>query len=655
VEPVEAPVIEKLGSFGQMKSLIETYHDTRELYYQKQIRTTMDNTAEMSPAEAPAAEPQEASGAASPDYSTTNIQVAGVDEGDKIKTDGTHLYRIIQDHIAIVRVEPEAAMELAGRIELGDFFNPHELYLDNDKLVVIGNSRMIRPVKDPIIYDSVEAMEEAGFGVEGSAGTPSSELLQEIMDRAMIYPPYWWEPATTTVKVYDVADPANVTLLREVVVEGQMLSSRKIDDALYLVANRSFDYYWIMQEQSDQAEEMLRPVYRDSAVADGALQAIDYDAIGYFPGAVEPNYITLLGLSLDELTAPAEVEVFLGRGQNIYASRSNLYIALEKWDMPTEIWPMPRGGVTEETNTEIYRFALNAGNISYEASGKVPGRILNQFSMDEHADTFRIATTTGQMWRTDEQTSKNHLYILNMALERMGQIEDIAPTERIYSVRFMGNRAYMVTFRQIDPFYVIDLTDPAAPEILGFLKIPGYSDYLHPYDEDHIIGFGKEVYDVKGNAIPGGFKMAVFDVSNVANPVEKFKLEIGSTGTDSPLLFDHKALLFSKERNLIAFPITIMEKSAASSDPWQWGQFTFQGAHVYGLDLTHGFTLKSAITHISREEYLKSGNYWYDGDSNVDRILYVGDYLLTVSNNKLQRHDLNQFRMRDELRMMKEK
>ena len=307
------------------------------------------------------------------------------------------------------------------------------------------------------------------------------------MERGMIWPPYW-QPALTTLRVYDVSNPAEASLLREITLEGNLLSTRKIDDALYLVANRHLDMYWIMEDSQSNQEELLQPTFSDTAVYNGTEQVIPFESIRYFPEAIEPNYITILGLSLNQLTEPANVEVFLGRGQNIYASRSNLCIAMEKWDY------IPNRGMSD-TSTDLYRFALEAGSITHAATGQVPGRILNQFSMDEHQGTFRIATTTGDMWRTDEGASKNHLYVLDNNLERLGQVEDIAPTERIYSVRFMGDRAYMVTFRQIDPFYVIDLKNPAAPTILGYLKIPGYSDYLHPYDENHIIGFGKEVYD----------------------------------------------------------------------------------------------------------------------------------------------------------------
>lgn len=642
----ETQALPTLKNAEHLLTLLSAFNDKQQLRYGMDMPMMMEESMEAAPADA---SPAQAENSGQGDFSTTNIQVAGVDEGDRVKTDGKHLYRINQNQISIVKVMPEEAMELVGTIETEENFTPSQLYLDDDKLVVVGSGWRMPSPRDPILYDSIEPeAPQGGSGSSGSTGmmvesAPAPDAMVE-MDWAMIWPPYW-QPAMTTLRVYDVSNPAKASLLREITMEGNLLSTRKIDEVLYLVTNRHLDMYWIMEDKQANQEDLLQPSFFDTAVEEGAEQKVSFESIRYFPEAIEPNYITILGLSLDKLTEPANVEVFLGRGQNIYASRNNLYIAMEKWDYS------PNREMSE-TNTDVYRFALEAGTVTHAATGQVPGRILNQFSMDEHEDTFRIATTTGEMWRTDEGASKNHLYVLDTNLERLGEIEDIAPTERIYSVRFMGDRAYMVTFREIDPFYVIDLKNPEAPAILGYLKIPGYSDYLHPYDENHIIGFGKEVYDVKGNAIPGGFKMAVFDVGDVTNPVEKFKLEIGDTGTDSQLLRDHKALLFSKERNLIAFPITIMTKAANAEDnPWQWGRFSFQGALVYGLNLDTGFTRKAAISHLSTEDFMKAGDYWYDSDKNVDRILYVGDTLLTTSNNKVMRHDQKSFTMMGEILM----
>ncbi|NLB17381.1 MAG: hypothetical protein GX825_01275, partial [Syntrophomonadaceae bacterium] len=226
----------------------------------------------------------------------------------------------------------------------------------------------------------------------------------------------------------------------------------------------------------------------------------------------------------------------------------------------------------------------------------------------------------------------------------------------IYSTRFMGDRLYMVTFRNVDPLFVIDLKTPQQPAILGALKIPGYSDYLHPYDENHIIGFGKDTVEIKrGNgtaAFYTGMKIALFDVTNVAKPVEMFKETIGDRGTESPLLNNHKALLFSRQRNLLAFPVTVMkvpgDQNIDEGFP-AYGQFQFQGAYVYNLDLAKGFQLKARITHLTNEDYLKAGGSWYNSVGNVQRILYINDALYTLSEGKVKAHDLTSYKQLGEL------
>jgi uncharacterized secreted protein with C-terminal beta-propeller domain len=406
------------------------------------------------------------------------------------------------------------------------------------------------------------------------------------------------------------------------------------------------------------------PAYRDSLAGDSLIQ-IGYEDVRYFPQSVEPNYLIVAGLNLDKLDQKINVQSYLGAGQNVYASPSNLYVILPKYEpVKAKENSGNAGGVPEDapivamdSSSTIYKFRLDEGNVRYAAKGSVPGRVLNQFSMDEQDGYFRIATTSGEEWRNDEHTSKNNLYVLNEKLEQTGKIEGIAPGEKIYSVRFMGTRAYMVTFRTVDPLFVIDLKDPSSPKILGQLKIPGYSDYLHPYDENHIIGFGKDAVEVgaydssdrnasSAMAYYQGMKIALFDVTDVANPVEMFKENIGDRGTDSELLRNHKALLFSKEKGLLAFPVTVAEIKNKPANPspkeiMQYGDFTFQGAYVYHLDLNEGFKLRGKITHLTNDDLVKSGNVWYGGDRSIERILYIGDNLYTASKEMLKANDLN--------------
>ena len=302
----------------------------------------------------------------------------------------------------------------------------------------------------------------------------------------------------------------------------------------------------------------------------------------------------------------------------------NLYIAKVKYEYKDEkVYGFYNN---YDINTYIYKFKLDEAKIAYENVGSVPGEILNQFSMDEKDGYLRIATTNNKNLSND--TNANNLYILDRDLQIVGKIENLAKGERIYSVRFIANRAYMVTFVETDPLFVIDLSDVANPEVLGELKIPGYSKYLHPYDETHIIGFGENTeVNEDGGVVTNGMKMALFDVTNPTSPQELFKEDIGDKGTYSQVLYKHKSLLFSKEKNIIAFPIYITEEIQQEDQEEVKTAYKFQGAIVYGLDLENGFTKKGQISHQeAQEENLK-----FDYTKAVERIIYINNNLYTLS------------------------
>ena len=349
----------------------------------------------------------------------------------------------------------------------------------------------------------------------------------------------------------------------------------------------------------------------------------------------------------------------------------------------------------ERRKTVIHKIGINEGEIEYGTRGEVPGYLLNQFSMDENGKYFRVATTFEfygggimPMWRGGMETSVavaeaeqvsgsgsapsgiskeedekiastsliapriprrefvmyNNVYVLDEKLQIVGKLEALAPDERIYSTRFLGDRLYMVTFKRVDPLFVIDLSDPQNPEVLGELKIPGFSDYLHPYDEDHIIGIGKET---EGNEWGGistkGVKIALFDVSDVKNPKELDKYEIGDSGTDSEALRDHKAFLFNKNKNLLVLPVTeVKGKLEYDSKLGYYRQRYWQGAYVFSIERSvseWGFIPKGRISHNEGDE--NRDWYWYGSPNSVRRSLFMDDVLYTVSGIKIKANDLN--------------
>ena len=222
-----------------------------------------------------------------------------------------------------------------------------------------------------------------------------------------------------------------------------------------------------------------------------------------------------------------------------------------------------------------------------------------------------------------------------------GKLEGIAQDERIYSTRFIGDRLYMVTFKRIDPLFVIDLSNPENPKVLGELKIPGFSDYLHPYDENHIIGIGKETSENEwGGVSIKGLKLALFDVSDVEKPKQIDQYIIGESGTDSEALREHKAFLFDKKKNLLVIPVREVERRGyyEQSTRQYMPERVWQGAYAFGLTPEEGFELKGKISHYNGNE---EQQYYWGSPYAVTRSLYMDDVLYTISSRKIEANDLN--------------
>ncbi|MBI2634476.1 beta-propeller domain-containing protein [Candidatus Peregrinibacteria bacterium] len=566
--------------------------------------------------------------AISDDFSTTNVQVEGVDEADIVKTDGSYIYVLSGNTVRVVKALPPSRLMEMDKVTFGDAdnFSPTDMYVDGDRLVVMGT-----------FYGAIQPF------VEGSAVSVGDGIS---VGDGVVYPNYSpnYYSALTVVYIFDVSDGANAKELRKVTFEGNYSSSRKIGDVVYVVMNNRDNFYSIMDEKVPSLETLV-PLYGEDMVQPVVDGCTDVKVI---PGVESNQYLILAAIPVDDPNAEVDKEVVIGSTGTVYASTENLYVAEHDF---ASWW----GRIDSGEKTKIHKFELDSdgGQVVYIGSGSVPGTILNQFSMDEYKGDFRIATTKGSLW---DGTSDNNLYILDEKLQPAGKIEGIAPGEKIYSVRFMGERAYMVTFKKVDPFFVIDVADPNNPRILGKLKIPGYSDYLHPFDKDHIIGVGKDAAapseEEAGSrdidfAWYQGMKLAMFDVTDVENPVELHKVVIGDRGTDSELLHNHKALYFDKERGLMAFPVSLAEvpedvKNDPNASASTYGDFVYQGAYVYDVSLENGFELRGKITHYDEGEVAaKSGYYWGGGSRDVMRILRIDDFLYTVSRGMVKASDID--------------
>jgi len=420
----------------------------------------------------------------------------------------------------------------------------------------------------------------------------------------------------TQIYVYSIMDVlvnANNAIPRIITVEGEYLSSRKIGGNVYVTTNKHI-WNW----HGMPTPEL--PFYSDRVgIATVEPTHLNFNQIRCFPNPQSMSYLIVAAFNIHRPDQPVNVSAYIGAGEDIYMSRENMFVARGQRDFRRGFGTMDGGG----EYTVIYRFGLGDGRLTFSGSGRVEGTILNQWAMDEFRGYFRIATTRDWV---------NFVFVLNGDLEVVGEIRDIAPTERIYSARFMGEKLYMVTFFIVDPFFVICLADPYNPEVLGELKIPGYSDYLHPFDDNLIIGFGQDTIESGNVAFDQGMKMSMFDVSDVNDPIELFTISIGGRGTTSELLRNHRALLFCRERNIIAFPATVFSPND-DTNPWSSGQFEFQGGLVYSVDLeANAFVLRGVIKH-------GEGNRW-NSATDVRRMLYIGDIIYGMSDFGITAHNL---------------
>ena len=601
----------KLHTFSSYEELIEFLSHNSENY--SGLGWIGEDAPRISFSKSGAAEAVDSNGAGgtSVDFSSTNIQVEGVDEPDIVKTDGTFLYIVANQKLFIIKAYPAENAIILSEISFENDVYPSNIFINKNRLIVFCTS-----YKYPIDYAEYECC-------------------------------WWGGISTTVITIFDISDRKNPEIIKEIEIDGGYYDARMIGEFVYIIA---IEYSYNIYRITEGNETINIP----EITIDNVSTKIPADQIYYvdIPERLDTmTHVISINIFNDEIN---QKSFLLGSAQTMYVSKNNIFLTYTRYSY---FYPLPlieSSGNNNEESTIIHKISINDGDITYAAQGEVPGRVLNQFSMDEYNGFFRIATTVGNIWGQDVK-SRNNIYILDEDLNRISEIEDIAPGEQIYSARFLGKKAYLVTFKKIDPFFTIDLSDPYNPKILGKLKIPGYSDYLHPYDENHIIGIGKDTVEALDSlkesrnldfAWYQGLKIALFDISDFENPKEVSKIIIGDRGTDSPALYDHKAFLFDKEKELLVIPVNLFEISDEIKQQYDnytgsmYGEFTFQGAFVYKLNLKDGFKYKGRITHLEDEDILKSGYYGYWGSSTISRALYVDNILYTISDTMIKINNL---------------
>lgn len=734
----------ELKTFASEEELAGYIRENTEFISQLDFWEAAFNQAAAVP-EGPAGQPrtaekQAAPGAAAaapgvktpPDFSTTNVQVEGVDEGDSVKTDGRHIYAISGDGktVTVVEAHPPEKARIVSEINL------------TGAAAGVENS----------------GSESAGGGEGGGTPGPPFLFAREIyvhgnrlavlgsrVDYAAGGRP------ETFLKVYDLSKKEEPALKKDAAVSGDLVASRMIGDYLYAVV--SAPVTWLnaapAPEQGKGAPGAPGPAAANpvpdlpritfanevKTILPNEIHYFDYPDRAYC-------YTTVISLNTqDDGEPPKRKTLLTGASQNIYASAQNIYLTGAKTpdmralagkfadELAALAPPQLRFKVDEVKNstmtvaekikelqalfedclfsleeeeagalaekisaaltrwhqelarerdkTIIRKLALNGGEINYLCSGEVPGTVLNQFSMDEYRGYFRIATTSRGVLFPALANTRNNIYVLDENLKITGRLQGLAPTETIYAARFAGDRAYLVTFRRIDPFFVIDLKDPQQPKLLGELKMPGYSEYLHPLDENHLLGIGREI---PGNdALPAsrepealiwppppaeqGIKISLFDVSDPLRPKEKAKYVIPGANAWSPALTDHKAVLISRAKGLLVIPVTLgpvyrimftdqpvppsPERGIAAPEKMPY-YLPWQGFYVFNLTSEYGIELKGKITHTP-------GGYSPDAPEEqagqAKRALYIEETLYTLSDLLIKMNRLADLKEINRLRL----
>ena len=521
-----------------------------------------------------AAEAQGAAPVAGPaaEWSGTNVQVAGVDEPDVVKTDGAHLYTVADGELRVVDVRDQRP-RVVSTLPIGDGA-PRDLLLHGRRLLVLGDDAPAPGrFPDPLAADKPDA------------------VLQPVVQRTRL-----WS--------VDVSDPAAPRIASTMAVDGGLLTARLTDGTARVVIRSLPAVPDLPRSPGVEADPAgLRSRIR-AATADAWLPQVTVDGAGAEPlvactavrapeGGDDLGLVSVLSLDLDRVGLDADrVDAVLGAADTVYADADSLYVTTSRWPivLPVERLPLPREdpaagaerlpvepvplpeapapppdpttpdaavpdrGVVPSppaATTEVHQFDLDADGATYAASGSVPGTVLNQWALSEHEDHLRIATTVDDHTRRRSHSAVHVLRRDGATLVEVGRTGALGRGERIYAVRYAGALGFVVTFRQVDPLYTLDLSDPAAPSVLGELKIPGYSAYLHPIGDDHLLGVGQDA-DRDGRVT--GLQVSLFDVSELRAPTRVAQVGLGPQ-TSSPVEHDHRALLSWPDRDLVAVPV----------------------------------------------------------------------------------------------------
>jgi uncharacterized secreted protein with C-terminal beta-propeller domain len=566
-----------------------------------------------------ASKPGEPAKAAS--ASGTNNQVVGVDEADIVKTDGRYVYLASNGALRIVEaLKPHivSVTKLAS--------NVREMFIEGDRAVVYTTTGTSRGARCTYGYD-------CQFGGDGTA---------------------------TQIVVLDITDRANPKPVREIDLSGSLIAARRIGTTIHTVvadgetAQPPFETWPADLETCGTLENVVRQKFaRMKAENEKKIRAKTTS----FPtmkenGKEQPmcsgllrtairdgeTFTSVVSFDLADAKSAPTTSTLQSRPGAVFASANALYLSVVHQKQNANgrwysFYP------SQDEASEIHKFRIGASpkETKYVGTGIVPGHVLNQFSMDEWYGYLRIATTRGHVPDPKVESSVSILAETDGGnLARVGAIEHIAPGEDIRSVRFDDDRGYVVTFKKTDPLFVMDLYEPQKPRILGELKIPGFSTYMHRIDPEHLLSIGFDANDHGSFAYFDGVILQLFDVKNPTDPKLVWKEKIGTRGSSSQAATDHLAFNYFAEQGLLAIPMTLCE---GGGDGRNGTLLSFSGLLVYDVDLEKGFTRLGGIDHGTKG--VNCNTWWSQANSAVKRSVFLDDLVYSIATDrvKVQRMD----------------
>ncbi len=509
-------------------------------------------------------------------YGQTNTRTESVDEADVLKNDGRYLYIAHNGTLTILDTQ---TMEKIADVKPEPKEKDHtyriiEAYVRGDRLVLTAADRTEE--------DGGEVYVRGGYYYEG-------------------LPHYYREDAVQLV--YDIGDRANPTLLREMQQSGDILQSRMIGDVVYTVTRYDVNVY------SKEAVE------KNYAPAVDGKQLTNEEILIRDKNEDDTAYLVLSAFDITQKDAAATRVSLLGYSDELYCSNDTLYLLSSDWDVDND---------TSRSRTNIYAFGLDGTTVTLRATGAVPGEIGDDYAIDQQDGYLRI-TTTDYNYSKDVDISS--LYVLNNKLEIVGKLEDFAPDEQVKSTRFLGSLAYVVTFRNTDPLFAIDLSDPTHPTVLGKVKLPGFSAYLHPLSDKILLGVGYNGDDESADY--QSVKLSLFDISDPTKPQELDSRVIKQAGTD--VVYEPKAFVFDSARGAFGLPVSysLIDKSGSyvgTTYVFKW--YTVQDGK---------FVNEQAFRHDTQT--VRYG-YYYGG---LFRGTFIGEKIYTVN-----AYEVKEFSMENE-------